>query len=149
MIKFSYFRGTHLPYQPTRSTVAKIIAASLQKPYASVQLVISIIDQHHSRELNNLYRQKDHATNVISLEYAESRDQFNFLSGELFLCDSIIVSEAAAQKKTINAHYMHMLVHGLLHIQGYDHQYEQDAITMETLEINILSQFAIVNPYLE
>ncbi len=69
------------------------------------------------------------------------------LTGELILCDEIILHEAREQKKSILDHYAHMLVHGMLHLQGLDHIVEADALYMEQLEIDILSQFAIKNPY--
>ncbi|MEN9947141.1 MAG: rRNA maturation RNase YbeY [Pseudomonadota bacterium] len=147
MLKFSFIRDKVQDYQPKRALIDKLIRKSLQHKYAQVMLSISIVDSQTSQQLNLEYRQQNKPTNVISLEYAASREQFNFLSGELILCDDVIVKEANEQNKTIQAHYAHMIVHGLLHLQGYDHQDDQEAIQMENLERQILNNFAINNPY--
>jgi probable rRNA maturation factor len=112
-----------------------------------VQLSVSIISLDDSQALNLLYREKNKPTNVISLEYPDNREQFNMLTGELFLCDEVIVNEATEQSKSIINHYMHMLVHGLLHLQGYDHILDDEAEIMEALEVQILKQFGIEDPY--
>ena len=147
MLKFNLLREHKLAHQPTRPQLAKWLRRGLQQRYKMVMLTISIVDQELSRQLNNEYRGIDKATNVISLEYAESREAFNFLSGELILCDEIIQQEAIAQKKEILAHYAHMIIHGVLHLQGYDHQEEDDANLMEQLETNILQTLGFANPY--
>ncbi len=149
MIKFSYLRGKHKDYQPSRSCLDKLVRTSLQHDFSVVQLSVSIVGLADSQQLNFSYRNKDKPTNVISLEYPENREQFNMLTGELFLCDEVIINEAQEQGKEIINHYCHMIVHGLLHLQGYDHILDADAEVMESLEIKILNQFGIRNPYLE
>ena len=77
------------------------------------------------------------------MEYADSREQFNLLSGEIILCDEVIVAEATNQAQSVLKHYAHMLIHGVLHLQGYDHQNNADAEQMETLEAQILQSLTI------
>jgi len=149
MIRFSYLRGQHKSYQPSRQYLSKLIRASLQQKFTIVQLTVSIVDNQQSQVLNQTYRNKNTSTNVISLEYPESREQFNMLCGELFLCDEVICTEAQEQHKLAHDHYCHMIIHGLLHLQGFDHIEDEDAQSMEALEIQILEKFEINNPYLE
>lgn len=147
MIKFSYLRGKNKDYQPSRSLLGKLIRSTLQSNFSIVQLSVSIVSLDDSQALNLLYREKNKPTNVISLEYPDNREQFNMLTGELFLCDEVIVNEATEQSKSIINHYMHMIVHGLLHLQGYDHILDDEAEIMEALEVQILKQFGIEDPY--
>lgn len=147
MLKFSYIRGKVLDDYPRRQHINKWLRLSLQKKYVNVIVSVSIVNQALSQQLNNDYRNINKATNIISLEYAASRDQFNFLSGELILCHDIIVREASLQNKSVIAHYAHMVVHGMLHLQGYDHQVEEDADLMENLEAQILKNLNFINPY--
>lgn len=148
MINFSLTRYKLTPSQPKRHSVLKFIRRSLISNYQSVMLTVDIVDIETSQELNLLYRGIDKPTNVISLEYPQSRNEFNFLTGELILADDIIVSEALQQGKSIESHYAHMIVHGVLHLQGYDHQEEDEAEIMENLEIQILQSLGFSNPYL-
>ncbi|MDD3266163.1 MAG: rRNA maturation RNase YbeY [Burkholderiales bacterium] len=147
MIKFSYRRYNILDGQLTRSLVDKIVRRSLCNKYQNVILNIEIVDIETSQALNLEYRGKDYPTNVISLEYPEMRDKFNMLSGDLILSHDVILKEALEQNKSIEHHYLHMLVHGLLHLQGYDHIDDKEANEMEQIEIDILKTFQINNPY--
>jgi len=148
MLKFNLIRNKVLAHQPARSQIDKWLRKSLQKKYATVILSISFVSEEQSQELNHQYRGINKPTNVISLEYASTRDEFGLLSGELILCDEVIVREALEQSKPILAHYAHMLVHGALHLQGYDHVDENDAEMMESIEINLLQKIGFENPYL-
>lgn len=147
MFKFSLIRDHALAHQPNRVEIGKWLRKSLQRKFSLVMLTISIVDAETSQSLNKEYRGKNNPTNVISLEYADSRDELNFLSGELILCDEVIITEAKAQHKEVIAHYAHMLIHGMLHLQGYDHIIESEAKKMEQLEIIILTQLGFANPY--
>ena len=149
MLKFNLIRDRALSHQPTRAQLDKWLRASLQRRYTNSILSISIVNIADSQTLNNEYRGINKSTNVISLEYPDAREAFNLLSGELILCDDVIVSEANDQQKSILAHYAHMLIHGTLHLQGYDHQNEQDAEAMETIEVEIMAKLGFRNPYLE
>jgi probable rRNA maturation factor len=147
MLKFSLIRNSAPAHQPKRNQIEKLIRASLQQKYVNVILSLSIVDLVSSQELNLEYRGIDKPTNVISLEYPEAREQFNFLSGELILCDEVIQVEAAAQGKSILEHYAHMIIHGVLHLQGYDHQIDEEAETMELLERQIMHNLGFADPY--
>lgn len=148
MINFSLSKNIRRNYQPKRNDISKWLRQSLIKKYKHVYIVISIVNSETSQTLNNHYRQKDAPTNVISLEYSDTRDEFAMLSGELILCDEVIVREASQQGKSIFDHYAHMIIHGLLHIQSLDHIEADEAEYMENLEITILQKFDIKNPYL-
>lgn len=149
MLKFSLQREVRGDYQPTRVQIGKWLRRSLQYKFTTSIISISIVDSQTSQELNLDYRGIDKPTNVISLEYAASREQFALLSGELILCDEVIIREAQEQGKPVLAHYAHMIIHGMLHLQGYDHLDEQEANQMEALEINLLQQLGFTNPYQE
>lgn len=120
---------------------------ALVKDYINTYIDISIVSSSTSQKLNKEYRGIDKATNVIALEYADTRDNFTILTGELILCDSIVRAEANEQGKSILDHYAHMIIHGMLHLQGLDHLTKNDATKMEKLEIKILHELGINNPY--
>jgi probable rRNA maturation factor len=148
MLKFNLIRDKILPQHPSRAQIDKWLRKSLQQRYATVVLSISLVNEAMSQELNQEYRGINKSTNVISLEYASTRESFGLLSGELILCDEVIIREAQEQSKPILAHYAHMLIHGALHLQGYDHTEESDAEEMESIEICILRELGFENPYL-
>jgi probable rRNA maturation factor len=149
MLKFSLQRAVFLKHQPTRVQFEKWVRHAVYKKYSTVVISLEIVDVLVSQQLNQHYRHQDKATNVISLEYAATRDEFSFLSGQLYLCDTIIVAEAQAMKKDILAHYAHMVIHGMLHLQGYDHQLQDQAQEMEQIEINLLKKLGYPDPYME
>ncbi len=133
------------PYQPKLNQVKSYIRQSLVKKFNILNIDVVIVSAKVSRELNLKYRDRDYPTNVISLEDRSTREEFNMLQGELILCDEIIVSEALFAN--IEAHYAHMIVHGVLHLQGFDHIQDDDALQMENLEIQILKMMGFSNPY--
>ena len=148
MINISLYKAIRRNYQPKRADILQWLRQSLINKYKHIYINISIVNSITSQTLNNQYRQKNTPTNVISLEYADTRDEFAMLSGELILCDEVIVQEAMLQQKSIFEHYAHMIIHGLLHIQGLDHINTQEAEYMENLEVKILQKFDIKNPYI-
>ena len=146
---FKYFvQSSYVKNQPSRAQIDKWLRKSLQQRYATVVLSISLVNEALSQELNQEYRGINKSTNVISLEYASTRESFGLLSGELILCDEVIIREAQEQSKSVLAHYAHMLIHGALHLQGYDHVEENDAEEMESIEICVLRELGFENPYL-
>lgn len=108
---------------------------------------LRIVDEIEAQALNNQYRQINKATNVLSFP-AEipSEIDVNFL-GDIVICAPVVRLEAEQQEKELSSHWAHLLVHGILHLQGYDHEDEQSAIEMEALEIEILKKLNISNPY--
>ncbi|HMT92929.1 rRNA maturation RNase YbeY [uncultured Thiothrix sp.] len=128
-------------------------AAWLDENEASV--VIRIVGTEEGLELNQSFRQKDYPTNVLSFPYEPSELELEFLDaeelghlGDLVLCLPVVEREAAEQNKLLEHHWAHLIVHGLLHLQGFDHEdSEVEAELMEAREIAILNQLGMPNPY--
>lgn len=113
---------------------------------------IRLIDLAESHELNFYYRQKDKPTNVLSFASELPDDIAQMLEqkplGDLAICIPVVLQEAREQHKTPEAHFAHMVVHGTLHLMGYDHEIsEQDALAMETIEIEVMQRLGFTNPY--
>lgn len=115
------------------------------------ELTIRLVGNNEMRELNSQYRSQDKTTNVLSFplenEFPELGDIDLCLLGDIIICHDVVVIEAIQQSKTVNDHYAHMVVHGVLHLLGYDHHGDQEAEQMEALEVTILTQDNIANPY--
>jgi len=126
-----------------RATIAAWIKAAL---FADAELTVRFVDAEEGRTLNRTYRSKDYATNVLTFAYAESED--DPVTGDLILCCPVVEKEAAEQGKPLAAHYAHLLVHGTLHAQGYDHEDEAEAEEMESIETEILTALGFPDPYL-
>lgn len=148
MFNVSVIKQVKRKYQPKKAKIIDVVKKSLIRNYNVVNIEIVFVSLDSSQQLNNQYRGQNKPTNVISLEYQESRDNFNILNGQLYLCDDIILEESLAQNKSIESHYIHMIIHGILHIQGFDHMNDEDAKLMEDKEIAIMDSFGYANPYL-
>jgi len=108
------------------------------------EITVRIVGEEEGRELNKAYRQKDYATNVLTFDYAQAP----VVMADLVLCAPVVAQEAREQGKTLAAHYAHLLVHGALHAQGWDHETSKaDAEEMEAYEVEILSGLGVKNPY--
>ncbi len=124
-----------------RHSVARWIRHALQ---SDAEITVRIVDAEEGQALNHDYRGKDYATNVLTFDYTQAP----YVTADLVLCAPVVEREAREQGKTLQAHYAHLLVHGTLHAQGYDHETsEADAEAMEALEIEILAGLGIDNPY--
>jgi probable rRNA maturation factor len=125
----------------TRANVARWIAHALAGP---AEIAVRVVGEAEARELNQQYRRKDYVPNVLTFDYA--RDPV--VMADLVLCGPVVEREAREQRKTLQAHYAHLLIHGTLHAQGYDHEAgEREALEMEALEILLLSSLGYSNPY--
>lgn len=140
---------------PTLMQCEEWVAASLMQDWASseVELVIRIVEADESQTLNRDYRGKDSPTNVLSFPFenppglAVLEEELPYL-GDLVICAPVVVREAIVQKKPVLSHWAHMIVHGCLHLQGYDHLEEAEAEEMEALEIEILAGLGFDSPYI-
>jgi probable rRNA maturation factor len=121
--------------------VLRWVGFALQGP---AEISVRVVGEEEGRALNLSYRGRDYATNVLTFDYAREP----VLMFDLVLCAPVLEREAAEQGKALEAHYAHLLVHGTLHAQGWDHERgEQDAFAMEALEILLLGALGYPNPY--
>ena len=123
-----------------RSRVARWVRSALEAP---AEITVRIVGVDEGRALNRDYRRKDHATNVLTFDYQRSP----VVVADLVLCAPVIEREAHEQNKTIDAHYAHLLVHGALHAQGFDHERAAEAEKMEAREVELLAALGYPNPY--
>ncbi len=130
-------RGVGLPSPLQIRRWAK--AAALQ----DAEVTVRIVTEGEGRELNRTFRGKDYATNVLTFTYPEQHR----LSGDIVLCAGVVRKEARAQGITLESHYAHLVVHGMLHLQGFDHERTRDAEKMETLETEIITRLGYPDPY--
>ncbi|WP_089953366.1 rRNA maturation RNase YbeY [Limnohabitans sp. 2KL-3] len=125
-----------------RHAVARAIRHALTD---DAEITVRIVGEDEGRELNKSYRKKDYATNVLTFDY----EQEPVVMADLVLCAPVVAREAKEQGKTLAAHYAHLLVHGTLHAQGWDHETSAaDAEEMEAYEVAILAGLGLKNPYL-
>jgi probable rRNA maturation factor len=124
-----------------RSRVARWIRAALDSP---AEITVRIVGQAEGQALNRDYRQKDHATNVLTFDYQREP----VVIADLVLCAPVVEREAREQRKPLEAHYAHLLVHGALHAQGFDHERAADAKKMEAREVELLAALGYRSPYL-
>ena len=127
---------------PSRAQIRRWVAAALEHP---AEITVRIVDADEAQALNNDYRRKDYVPNVLTFEYGEISP--GILGGDVVICAPVVEREAREHGKPLKDHYAHMTVHGVLHLQGYDHIDPHDADIMESREIAILKRFHIPNPY--
>lgn len=149
MIRIDLQNDYQFPNVPDEKSFLDWVAASLQSALGQLEQSIRLVDVAESQQLNSHYRGKDKPTNVLSFPAEESEylDYQNL--GDLVICVPVVEREALQQGKPVLAHWAHMVVHGMLHLQGYDHIEDDQAQEMEQLEIEILAGLGHTNPYLD
>ncbi|HAT33141.1 MAG TPA: rRNA maturation RNase YbeY [Janthinobacterium sp.] len=142
------YPDTRLQATITRPKVRRWVKAAL---FAPAEMNIRFVDAEEGRALNRDYRDKDYATNVLTFAYneGEQMDADAPTRADIILCTDVLQREAAEQNKSVEAHAAHLIVHGVLHAQGYDHMEEAEASEMEGLETGILTKLGLDDPYRE
>ncbi len=133
---------------PTTEQIEQWATAAVQPQSDEVEMTVRIVDEAESHELNLNYRGKDRPTNVLSFPF-ECPDEVELpLLGDLVICRQVVEREAQEQDKPLMAHWAHMVVHGSLHLLGYDHIEDDEAEEMESLETQIMTELGFADPYL-
>ena len=133
---------------PTAEQIEQWATAAVQPQSDEVEITVRIVDEAESHELNLNYRGKDRPTNVLSFPF-ECPDEVELpLLGDLVICRQVVEREAQEQDKPLMAHWAHMVVHGSLHLLGYDHIEDDEAEEMESLETQIMTGLGFADPYL-
>ncbi len=138
------------PSQAVFTTWAQL-ALQQTEPSLGAEVTLRLVDEAESQALNATYRGKNKPTNILSfpcdapIDFAAEGELT--LLGDLIICAPLVVAEAQAQNKPALHHWAHLVIHGMLHLQGYDHETPEQASCMETLEIQLLSQLGIPDPY--
>jgi probable rRNA maturation factor len=138
-LSLQFADATHRAQLP-RHKVARWMRAALEAP---AEIAVRIVDADEGQALNRDYRGKDYATNVLTFDYAKEP----IVNADLVLCAPVVEREAREAGKSLEAHYAHLLVHGTLHAQGYDHEKARHAKVMERRETEILAALGFADPY--
>ncbi|WP_275076616.1 rRNA maturation RNase YbeY [Providencia rettgeri] len=133
---------------PSEALFERWLAAVLPKFQAQSEVTIRIVDEAESHHLNLTYRGKDKPTNVLSFPFEAPPEIELPLLGDLIICRQVVEQEAIEQQKSAEEHWAHMVVHGCLHLLGYDHIEDDEAEEMEGLETEILAELGYEDPYL-
>jgi probable rRNA maturation factor len=135
------------PMVPDQAQFERWVRAALG--FRDAEVVIRIVDIEESAELNANYRRRQGATNILSFPFEAPQGIATPLLGDLVVCAPVVEREALEQGKSVEAHWAHMVVHGVLHLLGFDHSEDEDAVRMEAREIEILDSLGLANPYEE
>ncbi len=143
------FADRRLSERLTRATLRRWVQAAQLAP---AELTLRFVDAEEGRALNRDYRGKDYATNVLTFAYSEdsadgTSEDDGIVRADIVLCTDVLLKEAAEQGLTPEQHAAHLVVHGVLHAQGYDHEEDDEAAEMEQLETEILARLGIADPY--
>jgi len=137
---------------PKRTQLRRWISAALKR---DANITLRIVDEPEGRKLNNDYRGKDYATNVLTFVYDDMQtistlpfsEEDPVVTGDVVICAPVVEKEAAEQHKDLLAHYAHLAIHATLHLQGYGHEDEKDAAVMESLETALMLKLRYPDPY--
>ena len=147
-LQLSLQKETRAPGTPRTPSIARWARAALAgSGGGSAVVTVRLVDEAESAALNSRYRGKRGPTNVLSFSYSLARGARG-LAGDLVICAPVVVREAARLGLRLRAHWAHLVVHGILHLRGYDHAHEADAQAMEAVEIRTLKRLGFPNPYL-
>jgi probable rRNA maturation factor len=135
------------PWVPSRRQLTVWAAAALAPLRGPAALSVRVVGSARSRSLNARYRNKDKPTNVLSFGWGVGAPDGQRFLGELVICAPVVAREASAQGKSLKAHWAHMTVHGVLHLLGFDHEREPEAVKMAAKEIQILDRLGFSDPY--
>lgn len=137
-----------MPSQAYMRKVLKRTSELISKQHdCKNEVLLRIVSPAESQDLNQHYRHKDYPTNVLSFGFEASPGLDLSYLGDIIICHQVLKDEATAQHKKLLHHYTHLLIHGFLHLLGYDHMNDADRMKMEALEIKLLREFNIDNPY--
>jgi probable rRNA maturation factor len=140
--------ATDINNLPKEDLIKEWVISSLNGYIENAELTIRIVGEAEATQLNKKWRNAQGPTNVLSFPYSNLNETAHNIQGDIVLCAPVITREAAEQRKSVNAHCAHMIVHGILHLLGYDHTNDNDAKKMESLEITILKELDIPDPYI-
>jgi probable rRNA maturation factor len=134
---------------PKKSLLRKWAKQALSKKVESAEVTIRVVGESEMSSLNATYRRKKGPTNVLSFPFNMSEEiQIDIpILGDIVICAEVVNREAHEQHKSLESHWAHMIVHGIFHLLGYDHETDKDAELMETLEIEIMQSLGFANPY--
>lgn len=138
------FADNRLATDLPRTLLRRWVKVALLRP---AELTLRFVDEIEGRTLNRDYRGKDYATNVLTFAYSESDEEI--VQADIVLCADVLIREAAERQIPVTQHAAHLVVHGVLHAQGYDHEAEDEAQEMEQLETQILAALGLPDPYAE
>ena len=132
---------------PAEDAIRRWVLPVLPEQQKEAELTVRIVDEAEITALNRQYRGKDGPTNVLSFPYEGIPGVASELLGDIVICAPVVASEAIAQHKPLDAHWAHIVVHGVLHLLGYDHQHDDHAHLMEAREAELLASLGYANPY--
>ncbi len=141
--------ATEYPNLPTEKQITEWVAAAIGGRTDEAELSIRIVDEDEITTLNREYRDKDKPTNVLSFPFSSEIELDIPLLGDIVICAQVVADEAKEQGKSEQAHWAHMVVHGVLHLLGYDHVDDDGAQDMEALEKQVITDLGFPNPYEE
>ena len=132
---------------PDPQSIERWVGAAIGNQRESTELSVRIVDAEEGQALNEQFRGSTGATNVLSFPFENESPEPLPLIGDIVICAPVVTKEAREQNKALNAHWAHMMIHGVLHLLGYDHQNENDANLMESLETEIMQGLGFPPPY--